>query len=210
MKVDRQRIVEAALDLLNGVGVDALSTRLLADRLGVKQPALYWHFKNRRALLDAMNVEILARGHTRSRPLPGEDWRAFLRENARSFRRALLAYRDGARVHAGTEADPQDLDDVEAQVAFLVAAGSPVTRTMDILVAVSRYVVGCVLEEQAEPVDGSVEDSLAPELDTAAAAYPLLSQAIAHYRSSGYEALFESGLDLLVAGAEARLQGARP
>jgi TetR/AcrR family tetracycline transcriptional repressor len=207
MKVDRQRIVETALDLLNAVGVDGLSTRLLADRLGVRQPALYWHFKNRRALLDALNVEILARGHTRSRPLPGEDWRDFLRENARSFRRALLAYRDGARVHAGTEADPQNLDDVEAQIAFLVAAGFPVTRAMEILVAVSRYVVGCVLEEQAEPVDGSIEDSASPEaLDAAAAAYPLLSQAIAHYRTSGYGPLFESGLELFVAGAQARLR----
>jgi TetR/AcrR family tetracycline transcriptional repressor len=28
---------------------------------------------------------------------PGEDWRVFLKENARSFRKALLAYRDGAR-----------------------------------------------------------------------------------------------------------------
>ena len=210
MKVDRQLIVEAALDLLNAVGLDALSTRALADRLGVKQPALYWHFKNRRALLDAMNAEILARGHTRSRPLPGEAWSDFLRENARSFRRSLLAYRDGARVHAGTEADPQDLDDVEAQVAFLVAAGFPVTRTMEILVAVSRYVVGCVLEEQAEPAEGTIEDSATPEaLDAAAAAYPLLSHAIAHYRSSGYEALFESGLELFIAGAEARLSGLR-
>jgi TetR/AcrR family tetracycline transcriptional repressor len=209
MKVDRQLIVSAALDLLNEVGVDALSTRLLAERLGVKQPALYWHFKNRRALLDAMNVQILARGHTRSRPLPGEEWRAFLRENAGSFRRALLAYRDGARVHAGTEADPQDLDDVEAQVAFLVAAGFPVTRAMEILVAISRYVVGCVLEEQAEPVDGTVEDGVGPEaLDAAAAAYPLLSQAIAHYRSSGYAALFESGLDLFVAGASSAISPA--
>ena len=206
MKVDRQLIVEAALDLLNAVGVDALSTRMLADRLGVKQPALYWHFKNRRALLDALNVEILARGHTRSRPAPGEDWRVFLRENARSFRSALLAYRDGARVHAGTEADPQNLDDVEAQIAFLVATGFPVTRAMEILVAISRYVVGCVLEEQAEPVDGTLEGSAEPEaLDAAASAYPLLSQALAHYRSSGYEALFESGLDLFVGGAGAAI-----
>lgn len=200
MKIDRARIVATALDVLNEVGVDALSTRTIAQRLGVRQPALYWHFASRRALLDALNLEILARGHTRSQPVPGEPWQTFLRENGRSFRRALLAYRDGARVHAGTEADPQDLEDVEAQIAFLVAAGFPVGRAMDVLVAISRYVVGCVLEEQAEPLNGEAE-----VLDEAVEAYPLVAQALAGYRASGYAPMFERGLDLLIAGAETAL-----
>ena len=59
MKLDRDVILQAALSLLDEVGMDKLSTRLLAERLGVQQPALYWHFKNKRALLDAMNGEIL-------------------------------------------------------------------------------------------------------------------------------------------------------
>ncbi|HEY8310696.1 MAG TPA: TetR family transcriptional regulator, partial [Gemmatimonadaceae bacterium] len=36
-------IVRSALDLLNEVGLDAFTTRRLAERLGVKQPAIYWH-----------------------------------------------------------------------------------------------------------------------------------------------------------------------
>ena len=63
MKLDKAQIVDEALGLLNEVGIDALSTRLLAQRLKVQQPALYWHFRNKRALLDAMNEEILRRGH---------------------------------------------------------------------------------------------------------------------------------------------------
>ena len=201
MKVDRTRIVETALDVLNEKGVDGLTTRLIADRLGVRQPALYWHFKNKRALLDAMNSEILARGHTHRGPLPGQDWRAFLRENARSFRRALLAYRDGARVHAGTEADPDDLGQIERQLAFVVAGGFPPLKAMELLIAISHYTVGCVLEEQADM-------SQSPDraaLDAAARAYPLLSEALAHYRDSGHAQLFEAGLDLLLDGAAGRL-----
>ena len=109
MKVDRRRILETALEVLNEVGVDALSTRAIAQRLGVQQPALYWHFKNKRALLDAMNGEILARAHDARVPREGEAWQDFVRRNARSFRAALLSYRDGARVHAGTEADPEPI-----------------------------------------------------------------------------------------------------
>ncbi len=203
MKVDRQRIVEVALDVLNEKGVDGLTTRLIADRLGVQQPALYWHFKNKRALLDAMNVEILARGHTHRGPAAGEDWRAFLRENARSFRRALLAYRDGARVHAGTEADPGDLDQIEAQLAFIVAdTRLTPTRAMELLVAVSHYVVGCVLEEQA---DAPESPGRGADLDAAAQGHPLLAEALAHYRGAGHAQLFEAGLALLLDGAAARI-----
>ncbi len=202
MKVDRQRILDTALELLNEVGVDALSTRAIAQRLGVQQPALYWHFKNKRALLDAMNGEILARAHDARVPREDETWQDFLRRNGRGFREALLSYRDGARVHAGTEADPGDLEHVERQVAFLVAAGFTPGQAMQLFVAVGRYVVGCVLEEQASPIDGALEQR---RLDAAAQAYPLLAEAVAYYRRSGHAGLFERGLELMIRGAEAEL-----
>ncbi|MGJ7536674.1 MULTISPECIES: tetracycline resistance transcriptional repressor TetR [unclassified Variovorax] len=202
MKLDREVILEAALALLDEVGMDKLSTRLLAERLGVQQPALYWHFKNKRALLDAMNSEILHRAHERKLPLPSETWDAFLRENAHSFRRALLARRDGARLHAGSEPDPGDLDMVEAQLAAVVNLGVPATQAMTLLIALGRYTVGCVLEEQATPPDAEMRQQV---LDAAAASRPLLAEAFAHYRRAGPDALFEIGVDLMLEGAKARL-----
>ena len=138
MKLDSETILEAALALLDEVGMDKLSTRLLAERLGVQQPALYWHFKNKRALLDAMSGAILRRAHERRLPLEGESWEDFLRENARSFRRALLARRDGARLHAGTEPDPGDLEMVEAQLAAVVNRGMAATDAMALMIALAR------------------------------------------------------------------------
>lgn len=204
MKLDREVILEAALALLDEVGMDKLSTRLLAERLGVQQPALYWHFKNKRALLDAMNSEILHRAHGRKLPLPGETWDGFLRENAHSFRRALLARRDGARLHAGSEPDPGDLDMVEAQLAAVVNLGVPATQAMTLLIALGRYTVGCVLEQQATPPDAAAQQQV---LDAAAASRPLLAEAFAHYRRAGPDALFEIGVDLMLEGAKARLAG---
>ncbi|PIC01376.1 tetracycline resistance transcriptional repressor TetR [Caulobacter sp. X] len=202
MKVDRRRILDTALELLNEVGVDALSTRAIAERLGVRQPALYWHFKSKQALLDALNDEILARAHDGRAPREGEAWQDFFRRNARSFRTALLSYRDGARIHAGTEAAPDDLDHVEAQLMVLVRAGFSPGRALQLFVAISRYVVGCVLEEQASPIAGTGQQT---RLDEAAQAYPVIAEAIAQYRVGGHEGLFERGLDLIVRGAEAEL-----
>ncbi|EPH4286411.1 tetracycline resistance transcriptional repressor TetR(C), partial [Salmonella enterica subsp. enterica serovar Typhimurium] len=97
-KLQREAVIRTALELLNDVGMEGLTTRRLAERLGVQQPALYWHFKNKRALLDALAEAMLTINHTHSTPRDDDDWRSFLKGNACSFRRALLAYRDGARI----------------------------------------------------------------------------------------------------------------
>ena len=113
MAIDRGRIVDEAMTLLNEVGIDKLTTRKLAERLGVQQPALYWHFKNKSALLDAINSEMLARYHTHRLPAPGEDWVDFTYATARSMRKTLLAVRDGARIAAGTRPSTTDFADAE-------------------------------------------------------------------------------------------------
>src|ERR1700688_4158094 len=50
----RQGVVRTALRILDEVGLDGLTVRKLASELGVQAPALYWHFKNKQALLDEM------------------------------------------------------------------------------------------------------------------------------------------------------------
>ncbi|EHQ5581140.1 tetracycline resistance transcriptional repressor TetR(D), partial [Escherichia coli] len=62
-RLNRESVIDAALELLNETGIDGLTTRKLAQKLGIEQPTLYWHVKNKRALLDALAVEILARHH---------------------------------------------------------------------------------------------------------------------------------------------------
>ncbi len=97
--LDRAAIVTAALKLLDEVGLDQLSTRRLAAELGVKGPSLYWHFRNMAELRDLMADQLL----TDVLPAPDafDNWKAWIAEGARAFRRAALSHRDGARVLAG-------------------------------------------------------------------------------------------------------------
>lgn len=200
MKIDKTTIISAALDLLNEVGIDALSTRGLAQRLGVQQPALYWHFKSKQALLTAMNAVMLRLGHSHREPLPGQSWQAFIRDNAISFRKALLRFRDGARVHAGAHADHDDIHEMDRTLRFLTGLGFSGADVVNLNTAIHRYVVGCVLEEQAE--------RLLPEtttaLDARARPYPAVSSALSHYQRRSDEQNFLDGLDLLIGGFEAR------
>lgn len=46
--MNRETVITEALDLLDEVGLDGVSTRRLAKRLGVEQPSLYWYFRTKR------------------------------------------------------------------------------------------------------------------------------------------------------------------
>ena len=98
--------------------------------VGVQQPALYWHFRNKRALLDALAEAMLAENHTHSVPRADDDWRSFLIGNARSFRQALLAYRDGARIHAGTRPGAPQMETADAQLRSARRVFRPGTPSM--------------------------------------------------------------------------------
>jgi TetR/AcrR family tetracycline transcriptional repressor len=53
-KLDRALVVEAALAVADADGLDAVTIRRLAQDLSVTPMALYWHFKDKEALLDAV------------------------------------------------------------------------------------------------------------------------------------------------------------
>ncbi len=53
--IDRDRIVETARELLEALGVDAVTLRVVAEALGVKAPSLYRYVKNKNAMLLAIN-----------------------------------------------------------------------------------------------------------------------------------------------------------
>jgi TetR/AcrR family transcriptional regulator, tetracycline repressor protein len=202
MKLERQQIIDAAIDLLDEVGLDDLTTRRLAERLHVQQPALYWHFASKRALVNAMGQEILRRHHAYDVPRPGDDWRRFVVENARSLRRALLAHRDGGRLHAGAEAEVEEFTRLEGQLQCLVDGGFPLEIATLALISSGRFALGSAIDEQAEQAERVWEQ---PELDAAAEGLPLFGKSLRYYRKNGPEAAFEAGLKLIVAGLEAEL-----
>lgn len=162
-KLDRETIVRAALDLLDELGLDEVSTRRLAKRLGVEQPSLYWHFPRKAALLTAMAEAAMASHAAAPLPVPSDDWRDWLLENSRSFRRALLTHRDGARLHAGTNPQGADFSRAVRKVEFLVSAGLSEHDARLAMLTTSHFTVGSVLEEQAGAAAGDGEDDHGPD-----------------------------------------------
>jgi TetR/AcrR family tetracycline transcriptional repressor len=119
--LNQATIVRTALALLDQVGLDDLTMRALADRLGVKAASLYRHVRNKDELLVLLGDEIS--GEIALVP-PVGSWQQQLATIARNVRKGLLAHRDSARVLATTPPlGPRRLRLIEQVLRVLRAAG---------------------------------------------------------------------------------------
>ena len=151
-RLDRDRVVRAALGLLDEAGLDGLTLRRLAAELDVKAPALYWHFANKQDLLDHMaHVMTQQWMHTISTTAAGRPWEDWLTEAARTYRTLLLSHRDGARLVASTRPLPQSLPLLDGCIAaFQQATGCGPGQALQCLTTLIAFVRGFVLDEEAE------------------------------------------------------------
>jgi AcrR family transcriptional regulator len=59
--LSKARIVEAAIEILDNDGEDALTFRALAARLATGSGAIYWHIADKNDLLAAATDHVIAR-----------------------------------------------------------------------------------------------------------------------------------------------------
>jgi TetR/AcrR family transcriptional regulator, tetracycline repressor protein len=202
LALDRQRIVAEAVALLDAEGLDGVTTRKLAARLGVQSPTLYWHVPNKAALVTAIADAILDQQFgDMSPPEPDQHWQDWLSGLAERLRRALLAHPDGARVVSASQLSRTMAAISELAMSTLVARGVPLRQARVIVLTVERFTVGHVLEEQAPRPDA---DAL-KDFDMAAFTrqHPTAVAAITEYFQPGrtVDDLFRDCLEVVVAGA---------
>lgn len=203
-------MARTALDLLNETGLEGLTLRAIAQRLDVKAPALYWHFKDKQALLDEMATEMMRRMAEDFLSTPAADWRTALTAAMRGLRAHLLRYRDGAKVFSGTRyTDLSYAAPLETHLRALGEAGFAPAAATRAWFTVYSYTIGYVIEEQATgPTrggDGEGDDGydLAARAERLAA-YPLAAAAGEEMFRS-HDRGFEEGLAAVVAGIGATL-----
>ena len=205
MPLTKKDIAEAGLRLLNRVGLEGLTVRAIAEELGVKAPALYWHLENKQALLDEVATQMFV---THMKPLPpakaGADWVERLRRQARDLRRMMLSYRDGAKVFSGTFFTEEALPG-QNTIEEVVAAGLTPRQAARVLSTVFGFTVGFTIEQQAvEPMPGQrdkrYEDALERSFRSDA-----VSAAIKAALRDDFDKQFEDGLKIVLLGVKAWL-----
>ncbi|MEU1041786.1 TetR/AcrR family transcriptional regulator C-terminal domain-containing protein [Streptomyces sp. NPDC005551] len=205
-RLDKRLVTDTALRLLNEVGLDGLTLRAIAKELDVQAPALYWHVKNKQALLDEMATEMYRRMVAGARPAPDGSWQERLLAANRALRRSLLGYRDGAKVFSGSRFTGTDhAVQMEEHLRAFLDAGFDLPQAVRAITTAYLFTLGFVTEEQGvQPLPGERREGFdVAERAARMADFPLSAAAGAELFQD-YEQGFEEGLRLVVAGIEAR------
>lgn len=203
----RASIIAAALDLVDEVGLDELTTRRLAVELEVKSPALYWHFTNKQALLDGIGDAIIL-GAGMGAPRRGEDWQGWIGRRARAYRTEMLSHRDGARiVSAVRNASPETVRLFGDEVAAMADFGFDPALALSTIAIVTHYVTGFVLKEQAvaNAQPGQTTGEVNPMEILRGRALDTFVEAMRTGGNPLGEDIFEHGLRVLISGTECQL-----
>jgi len=189
MGISRAAVVDAALDVLDERGLDKVTMRAVADKLGVQHNTVRWHADNKQRLLVLMSDAILAGLDVTALP---PQWEDRVRTLARWTRKALLAHRDGARLLSGlatTETNTYRLGDTMIQA--LLDAGFPPRTAAWANWTVFYLILGITQEQQAQSADAA-DPVLAFDDD----AFPALRKAAAYVTAGTFDERFEFALDM--------------
>lgn len=143
--ISRRKVLEAALAIIDTEGLDALSIRRLAEELGVNGASLYHHFANKEAIV--VGAAALALDSVRTPETSNKSWREWLPDNARMFRRALVAHPELVPVIVRLRAHGLGGEMLDTSAARLLEEGVPSGAVMPLLDALEFYAVGSALHE---------------------------------------------------------------
>ncbi|MFD8499965.1 TetR/AcrR family transcriptional regulator [Amycolatopsis sp. NPDC059657] len=214
------QVVKAAIEVADAQGLDSLSMRRVAERLGVGTMSLYRHVPGKVELLDVMVDRVSAEAEYE---IGDEDWRSRLEQVAR-VNRALFERHPwlltlfprrpplGPGVFAKYNAELQALDgigltDVEMDSALTLVLGY-------IRDATASLVEWKTLSERSGQSDDGWWSTLAPHLDRVldheryALAIRVGTAATTHYNGvHDAEHAFEFGLQRVLDGIESFVRG---
>jgi AcrR family transcriptional regulator len=201
----KQRVVDAAIELVDRSGLGALTMRRLGSALGVEAMSLYKHVPSKEALLAGMVDRVIGGIEV---PEEGVDWRAAMTRRAVSAREVLgrHAWVIGL-LESETSTGPQSMRYLDAILGSLRAAGFSMEDAGRAFMVLDSYVYGHVIQEASFPFTTREEipQTAASALEQEAlAAFPNLVAMYEHALTFAYDLddQFAFGLDLVLDGLE--------
>jgi hypothetical protein len=200
--VTQRDVAEAAAALVAADGLEALSVRQVANRLGVWPTTVMHHAGGRRDGLVPLLIEHLAAG---IRTEPRGDWRVRLTTLGHEIRAVALAHRGLADVLLRSGATgPQALRLADAIVAALDDAGLTHADEQDAYDVFLTYVLGSAGRQTTATAPARWQ-SFQTALDQAeSGTYPALERALRADVSRTDDARFAGGLELVLDAIAAR------
>lgn len=162
--ISADHILTGAFEIADEVSVDNLSMPLLAKHLGVGVTSIYWYFRRKDELLDAMTTRVIGEVGFDAPPIDSTNWRTSLEYQARTVRAVfrdhpilcdLLLIRNTYTGLAGRVA----MRTIEQAVQALVQAGMTTADAFDIYTTLATYTRGSVILQRIQEKSGYANPS---------------------------------------------------
>jgi AcrR family transcriptional regulator len=210
------QIVRAAIEIADGEGVEALSMRKVAARLGSGTMSLYRYVSSKDDLIDLMVDEVMGEEDLPDEPSGG--WRSELARLARRTRRVARRHPWAIRfVLARPNLGPNALRQIEYAMTAVDGLGLDVDGMLDMVSTVNAFVIGFVqaelAEEEAQRRTGLDEEQWRARMQPylrqllATGRYPFLERIVMEAEDfPDVDATFERRLALVLDGLAANLR----
>lgn len=194
----RDAVVTEALALIDEDGLEKLSMRRLATRLGVEAMSLYNHVADKSDLLRGVADAVLAEMQP---PMATSEWDERIRWVLGEFRRVCLDHPDAVPlvVTTGftTAAAMGSIDDILGALATAGLDDTARVRSFRTLIAYAVGSISCELADQAN-AGSATADGQAGTLPATSAGLPHLTEIAELLSTCDYDTDFAAGLDLLL------------
>jgi AcrR family transcriptional regulator len=205
-RLNRDRVLRAAVALADEAGIEALNMRKLSEELGVVPMALYKHVANKEELLDGM-VDIVV-GEI-DPPVSGGSWKDAIRQRILSARRSLQRHPWASGViESRTDPSPVMLAYIDSMIGMFLAGGFSADLTHHALHALGSRLYGFTQEifDDSQGLDPQALEMLVRQMEGRYPRIAEMTQAVFHDEASVVgqgcddQFEFEFALDLLLDG----------
>jgi TetR/AcrR family tetracycline transcriptional repressor len=193
------RIVAAALELVDSQGADALSMRTLAQQLNSGTATLYRHFANRSALVAHVVDRVYGEVHLDAAELAGQSWQRSCEVVVRTMYGALNRHPNVTPLLLEqTPFGPNAMAIREICLSMLLDSGFAPDLAARIYATLSRYVLGFAIQFSGSPDTHAAQDAEAFH-NVDPSHFPA-TLAVADDMPIPLDVEFSFGLDLLIKG----------
>jgi AcrR family transcriptional regulator len=208
-RLTRDRVIDAALEIMDEEGIEAISMRRVARQVGVEAMSLYNHVADKEDLLDGVCARVMADFRF---PEEEHDWIETMREGASEWRRVLKSHPNVLALFAERHKPMTDLDallPMEFALRTIGRAGMSERQAVQVFNVMGGFIMGFVMMESGRMFGGGTMDKDTPspgEMSQAIAGgqLPCVAAALPHLAACDPDEQFGFGLDLLLAGLQAR------
>lgn len=196
--LSRERIVAAAIAMLDAQGIEGLTMRRLADHLGSGVMSLYWHVDDKEDVFDlALDAVLEYRGSPQA--IEPQDWRESIIHILEDWRASMLRHPWSASLLPRRALGPNILGRLELLSSILSRAGVTDADLNAAIWSLWNHVMGATITRAS--FDLSDEDRAAAQqrLSDLSERYPTIERSRL-LLDNNWDGAFGKGLDFLLDG----------